>query len=288
MADHDLNLENYDLDDLLELFGLDYNFNEKDLKKARFICYKTHPDKSKLPKEYFQFYLKAYKMIDKVYYYRQRRKNMTTEYITDEVEADKKILETIQKNKEDFNKWFNDAFNKVKIKDDIQDTGYEEWFRSKDDNVQRNKVGLADFDKAFYNEKQNCKALIKRKGIEEMGGCGGYDLVRERPQEYSSDIFSKLSFEDLKKAHTETVIPVTRDDFDRVPKFADLDSYRKHREGTDTEPMSMSEARHYMSSKAAKEGKENVKNAFKILKQDEEIEKSHQEWWSYIKQIDNG
>ena len=288
MDGHDLNLENYDLDDLLELFHLDYHFDEGGLKKARLICYKTHPDKSKLPKEYFQFYLKAYKMIDKVYYYRQRRKDMTTEYITDEVEADKNILEKIQKNKEDFNKWFNDAFNKVKIKDEIQDTGYEEWFRSKDDDVQRDRVGLADFDNAFYNEKKNCKALIKRRGIEEMGGRGGHNLVREKPQEYSSDIFSKLSYEDLKKAHTETVIPVTRDDFERVPKFADLDSYRKHRDTTETEPMSMVQARQYMATKAENEGKDNVKRAFKILKQDEEIEKSHREWWSYIKQIEDG
>jgi len=288
MDNHDLNLENYDLDDLLELFGLNYHFDEKGLKKARFMCYKTHPDKSKLPKEYFHFYLKAYKMIDKVYYYRQKRKSMTTEYITDEVEADKKTLEMIQTNKKDFNKWFNDAFNKVKIKDNIQDTGYEDWFRSKDDTIKRDNVGLADFDKAFYNEKINCKALIKRTGIVEMGGSSGYDLVRDKPQEYSSTIFSKLSYEDLKKAHTETVIPITKDDFDRVPKFADLNSYKKHRDTTKTEPMSVEEARQYMAMKAEKDGKDNVKRAFKILKQDEEIEKSHQQWWSYIKQIENG
>ena len=44
----DLNIENYDLNDLLNLFQLDYNFNEQDLKQAKKIVLQTHPDKCEL------------------------------------------------------------------------------------------------------------------------------------------------------------------------------------------------------------------------------------------------
>ena len=61
----DLNIDNYNLNDILELFKLDYNFDSSDLKKAKRVVLMTHPDKSKLPKEYFLFYTKAYKMLVK-------------------------------------------------------------------------------------------------------------------------------------------------------------------------------------------------------------------------------
>ena len=49
-------MDNYNLEDLLRLFHLDYNFNEEQLKSAKKIVLKTHPDKSQLPKEYFLFF----------------------------------------------------------------------------------------------------------------------------------------------------------------------------------------------------------------------------------------
>ena len=52
-----------------------------------------------------------------------------------------------------------------------------------------------------------------KKDLEEMTSNNGYDLDRNKPSSYSSGMFSKLAYEDLKKAHTETVVPVTHDDY---------------------------------------------------------------------------
>ena len=41
----DLDIENYDLEDILNLFKLDYHFTENNLKDAYRIVLKTHPDK---------------------------------------------------------------------------------------------------------------------------------------------------------------------------------------------------------------------------------------------------
>jgi hypothetical protein len=59
----DLNIENYDLADILNLFYLDMPFDEEDLKKSKKIVLKTHPDKSGLKPEVFLFYSKAYKKL---------------------------------------------------------------------------------------------------------------------------------------------------------------------------------------------------------------------------------
>ena len=52
----DLNIDNYTLDDLLNMFELSHSFNKNDLKRAKRIVLKMHPDLSGLPSEYFMIY----------------------------------------------------------------------------------------------------------------------------------------------------------------------------------------------------------------------------------------
>ena len=66
--------------------------------------------------------------------------------------------------------------------------------------------------------------MIVHRGVEENEMSVGYNLNREGLEEYSSGIFSKLNYEDLKKAHTQTVVPVTRSDFLNKQQFDSLDS----------------------------------------------------------------
>ena len=63
----DLDIENYKLNDILNLFKVPMDFNENDLKSAKKKTLMMHPDKSKLPKEYFLFYSNAYKKLFNIY-----------------------------------------------------------------------------------------------------------------------------------------------------------------------------------------------------------------------------
>ena len=123
-------------------------------------------------------------------------------------------------------------FDKVKIKDDEDDHGYEEWYKNISENQESNeKVSLSEFANAFERKKEKCKSLVKYEGIKELNNQNnGYNLDRKAPPNYSSDIFSKLQYEDLKKAHTETVVPVTMEDFRNKEKFNSVDSYIQRRE----------------------------------------------------------
>ena len=68
-------------------------------------------------------------------------------------------------------------------------------------------------------------------------------MTRERPKEYSSDIFSKLGYEDLKKAHTETVVPVTREKISNNKKqFSSVNQFVQYRDNQDTTPLSLQQS----------------------------------------------
>ena len=73
MENIDLNLENYNLTDLLNLFKLDIYFKEDDLKTAKTMALKTHPDKSRLDQKFFVFFMRAYQRIEQIYNFRKKK-----------------------------------------------------------------------------------------------------------------------------------------------------------------------------------------------------------------------
>ena len=283
MESPDLDVDNYDLEDLLELFKLDYNFSGEDLKNAKKICLKTHPDKSGLDQKYFIFYKKAFEVIAQIYYFRGKRKDRPMEYQVDYDESNKKLLDPLTKDG-NFNNWFNENFEKVKIKDEEHDEGYDKWFRSNEDVISSKKIPFNKFNEEFYKRKRECSAIARQNTVQDMGANSGYNLVRDRI-EYSSDIFSKLKFQDLKKAHTETIIPVTKDDFNRRPKFANVESYRQYRNSNKVKPVSMEESQRILLQKEDLDGKNNTRRAFKMYQQDLKVEKANNAWWKTIKQL---
>jgi|TARA_B110000858_G_C17808879_1_gene479703 hypothetical protein len=288
MESLDLDINNYNLDELLNLFRLDYTFNEDDLKNAKKIALKTHPDRSNLDMKYFIFFKKAYKSLANVYYFRQKRKERApAEYSAPKDENNAELLHSLNgKSVKEFNSWFNDMFEKVKVNDDENDHGYEEWYKKGEIEKQR-KVHLSEFGREFEKKKQQCKSVVVHKGIQDIDSKSGYSLTREKPQEYSSSIFSKLQYEDLKKAHTESVVPVTRADFDNKPKFASIDSYIQHREQQSTTPLSLQQANKYLSERTTNDNKQSMQRAFALIKRDQAVEKSNNDWWQNFKTLKN-
>lgn len=290
--DFDLDIENYELEDILNLFKLQYNFVEADLKKAYRVALKLHPDKSQLSGDYFRFYMKAYKIVEKVFYFRKQRKKSKYDTIYNATEtdtpADKAVLlhSLNGKSIQEFNQWFNKMFEKVKVKDEEDDSGYNSWIKNnKVDEDDNKKVALSDFGRVFEAKKTECKALVKHQGVKEMEENDGYNLVREKVNNYSSGLFSKLPYEDFKKAHTETVIPVTHQDFLNKAKFSSLDTYKRHRDSQDVVPPSLQQSQQYLAEREKNEGQIHSRRAFKILKRDEELEKSNEKWWSNLQRL---
>ena len=79
MDEIDLEIENYTLGDILKLFNLAEDFGEFELKNAKKMVLMTHPDKSKLDKEVFIFFAKAYKYLRFLFDFRHRSDNTMRE-----------------------------------------------------------------------------------------------------------------------------------------------------------------------------------------------------------------
>ena len=295
MSEFDLDLDNYDLRDLLNLFKLNYDFGEPELKEAKKMVLRLHPDKCNLDRKIFIFFSKAYKTIEKIYSFKKSKQSdgYDVEYDNVKLETisngDKKLLlnKLEGKSVKEFNEWFNKMFMKVKMSDQNEDKGYGDWFKS-DEGVSEESVNnVSEFGNVFNNRKQEIRALIVKKDLEGVGVSNGYNLDRNNNRvEHSSDIFSKLQYEDLKKAHTETVVPVTREDYNSKKKYNSIEELERDR-GINTNPMDKSNARKYLNKQYLRTEETSTNLAYELMKRNEEAEKKSREWWKNLRQLQN-
>ena len=284
--DIDLNIENYDLNDLLQLFKLDFDFAAEDLKKVKKTVMQTHPDKSGLDKKYFLFFTSAYKIIFSIHEFRHKSDNKQSTEYTVEKDEEKELLLKKMKNQPNFNKIFNELFEKHRIKDDENETGYGDWLKS-DDNMDSRSTTMSQMNASFEQKKREVRELVPFQEIEEAGtgAASHFDLTRDKPTYYSSSLFSNLQYEDLKKAHVESVVPVTQDDYLSRPKFKNVLEMQEHPDYKDVNPLSLDQANEYLQQRQSYQNKNDVQRAYKLAKQDEVARKANQGWMSGFKQL---
>jgi hypothetical protein len=144
--------------------------------------------------------------------------------------------------------------------------------------------------KEIDKKKSHMRSLILHKDVEDLflPGLSASQIDGDAPSCYSSDLFSSLPYEDLKKAHTETVIPVTMDDYYNKQKFNNVDEYKQARTIQDisTPLLSEQQSMEYLKNRENLQGKEANERAYKMAKQYEEVERKNKEFWSRILHIE--
>jgi hypothetical protein len=138
--------------------------------------------------------------------------------------------------------------------------------------------------------KQHVRSLVVHRGINESSSNSnfeGYDLTGNAPDYYSSGLFSSLQYEDLRKAHVESVIPVTVEDYNMVPKFNNLDSYLSHRSSQDMAPLSEHQAHEYLNNKSRHEEIQSTERAFKLAQQLETSKRGQTDFWGALLKLKN-
>ena len=287
--DLDLDIRNYKLQDITKLFNIPLVFNESDLRIAKLAVLQTHPDKSRLPKEYFLFFSSAYKMLYQVYTFRSgKNRNNKESYkeIVDEETIDasedsmKLCVDKVKRlNAAEFNKLFNEHYEKCKIEME-EDVGYEDWFRSQQDDDIDDLTNaswdqrVSHIDKKKQTLRENL-ALVPKSDLQSVniyggGSTCGYALGQGAPAEHSSGLFSSLQYEDLKKAHTETVIPVTHEDYVNSKKFNNTHDLKVFRDlNLKSFSYDKEEAVKKQNAQSYQEEEDNTHRAFMMAKQDE-------------------
>lgn len=294
----DLNIDNYDYEDILNLFCLNHDFGENGLKNAKKIVLATHPDKSDLNKEYFLFFSKAFKILNFVYTFREKgnnseKKNIdyeNTDYILNNDENNKEIINQLKEKKilnpQNFNKWFNELFEKVKINNEYESNGYGEWLQDYEENTNSTKKSVSQMHEEINIKKEELrsKQLSKYNKINEFNNNEYCDLTNSTVDNYSSGMFSKLQFEDLKKAHTESVVPISEKDY-KDKYNNNINNIKFQRNQQNITPLTIKDSNDYLNSEDFNNNYISSQRAFKLAKQEEEIEKKNNIWWSNLKTL---
>jgi hypothetical protein len=254
----DLDIRNYTLKELFSLFNLDdqKSITVENLKYAKKKVLSMHPDKSHLSSEYFLFYKKALDILNEFHINQQRiDQEITEESVTYNEEYKREENKTnIQKSinnvkKEEFNQTFNEFFEKNKITENKYTSN--DWFTNKAKLYESNNESKninEDINRIKKIQAQG--QLTKFRGIQtfnSMSGTSMYDDLDKTEDEeneyFTSDPFSKLQYEDIRKVHRdETVFIVNENDFDEYSLAKDQKELETMRNKQILTPMSEKEA----------------------------------------------
>lgn len=270
----DLDINNYELDDILKLFKVSHDLSHDDMKRAKKIVLMSHPDKSRMSPDIFLFYTKAYKILYYLYQFRHNQSNNDTKYNPNIEEIKKnenqeKEIQSFSKSAM-FNKKFNKIFEDNRMKDDDVDNGYKEWLSGNENLNTYSAKTISQMNSAIEEKKREARNLVVHSDFEPLESSSNYDLTRNRPTYYSSDIFSKLPYEDLKRAHVETVVPVSNDDLKNRRQYNSVVELKNSRNMQNTNPMNNTEVSDFLKQQQEKSMKLNSNIAFRLAKQSEE------------------
>lgn len=288
----DLNIENYTFEDLLHLFNLEPNFSFHDLKQAYKIVYKAHPDKSGLEKDYFIFLRSAVEMLRHVKEMIEKEETCVQhkEYFPqdskDSHHGDKQSLvdqiHAKYSNPDEFQHWFNKQFEQVmgEAKERIsKEDGYDEWLRTEFSYMDKvnQHPNLSKQDQWKY-AKQYAKESIDQL------------VVYTEPMTLEEDTIhpsnSSLHYEDIKRAHTESVVPVFDEDVQHHPQHSmSYEQYKNTR--TKITPMTEEESIRLLHDKREKEQTQSAYATFDLLQQQRHLKQKTDQFWSNIQRIGN-
>lgn len=282
----DLNIENYSFEDLLNLFSLSSNYTKADLKKAYKYVFKSHPDKSGLNEEYFIFLFSAVKILQEIYDIREKGESNAhqKEYILpeqDRKEIVDKVLDRFKTN-EEFRDWFNTEFDltfgtaEQRIE---KEDGYGKWFKETTSYTDDLEPNLSK-DQVIHQTKQLAKKNLDKMGL----------VVYQEPKSVHQDIESygsKLQYDDLRRAHTETVIPVFEEDVYQHPSYRmnSVNEYKKHRDSQNCTPLSNQESKRILNERKEQEKSTSAYKAFEMLKKQEEMKQKQEQFWTRLERL---
>ena len=247
---HNLNIQEYSLEEVLGLFDLNYDITLDDLKKAKKKVLMLHPDKSKLDAKYFLFYKKAFDIIIQFYDNQHKvEKEIDNESLAYDPNihsinktASKKISQNVNKmSAESFNEKFNELFENNHM-GRSQDPSKNEWFTQEQSNfdIPQGKMSKQSMDDKFQTIKQQTSHLVKYNGVQTINHCGsGSNHLYDDDDGYvASDPFGKLKFDDLRKVHRDqSVLAVSEHDIHKMKTYNNVEEFNRDRSQYNYDPI---------------------------------------------------
>jgi len=274
----------YKFQEILQLFELTSgNITEEDMKRCKHTVLMTHPDKSRLPPEYFLFYKKAFDIISEFYKSQSKTSQSVifenAQYTTLnpnnwDKNTHRKIGENIQKmDKDEFNQKFNHLFDQNM--DKKPDPEKNNWFKSTES--QYEIPPDKNINRAFEHMKGQNSGLVAYRGVQNMNSStrvaagnlydddddeNGAD-ANGSTQYISSDPFSKLKYDDLRKVHKDqSVLSVGERDYAKMRKYSNIEQLQQERNTGDMNPLDKGHAEEMMKSQERQMVEEMMKKEY--------------------------
>ena len=250
---HNLEINTYSLEEIFGLFDLNYNLTEESMRTAKKKVLMIHPDKSRLPANYFHFYKQAYEIVLNIYKQKTKMNDSSTgpKQYSPNVEQHSAIGSAPELEKDVFKSVSNSKFNELYDQNMVRktDTSRFDWFKRDDpimDDFSKRQVNPKNMGSELEAIKQKQAALQVYKGVQEMqsgGGTSYFDDDGESNEYVACDVFSKLKFDDLRKVHKDqTVFAVSEADFNKRPQYKTVDQFVRERDAGGSAPLSKAEA----------------------------------------------
>ena len=272
MSTHNLDINKYTLEEIYGLFDLTYNLTEESMRAAKKKVLMIHPDKSRLPPSYFHFYREAYDIVLNIYKQKVRQTEgainsgikpvyQPFDHSDSGPDISKKMAKSVaesvaervakasdSKGSHAFNNKFNDLYDKNMVRK--ADTSRYDWFRQSNsvyDDFSQKQVNPKNMGSELEAIKQKQAALQVYRGVQEMNASGqigtSYFEEDDGAEYVSSDVFSKLKFDDLRKVHKDqTVFAVSESDLNKRVQYKSVDQFVRDRDGGNQAPLSKIEA----------------------------------------------
>ena len=256
----DLNIDNYQLNDILNLFNIDENYDMNDLKNIKKLILKLHPDKSKLDSKYFLFFKKVYSLLIEIYEFRNNetsnKKLKKEEDISDNLNKYFK-----GKTKDEFNEEFNTIFENVYLKDENDNNGYDEWMKTDDDFIEKE----SDIDK-YKN------SLIENKDVTSFSF--------NNSDYYDYDSKDSYGVNDLKTVYyTDTIISVNEKDIlsskQTFQNINELNNFRVKDLNKSYDNLKNKKPKNDLDKKNNNDIKNSMYVAYKLIKKQETYKKKY-------------
>ena len=164
------------------------------------------------------------------------------------------------------------------------DNGYDEWYKNETNEISKLCKNTSEMNSIINKQKATMDSVLIQYDISEMSNTYGQSNLEESTNNFSSDIFSKLRYDDLKDAHENTLIPVM--DNNVKSRYNNSDELREERKKK-INPLSNTESKQILNNKKLNDEKIATSRAFNLVKQEEYSRKQNQILLSKFKQILN-
>lgn len=258
MEGYDLDLSSYSLEELLGLFNIELPITDLDLERAKRKALKTHPDKSGLNQDVFIFFKSAFDKLKTLYDIQISQNRESSEEYEAQLEERNEGIAAFSK-AGDFSSEFNRLFEE-NISAHSGDSGHGKWLSETIDTTNTTTQSQ------FKEMKRKTRALAMVNDVSGYTDPRGSELLSASDNSGAS---GGLSFQDVRRAYTESLIPVTEEeDYISRKQYSSVNELQAERvQIASTAPFANHEQK--LKLQRERESMLDVEMAFKLQQQDD-------------------